>query len=224
MTHTSIRLLGAVALTSIGVPPAIADSGWYVHGGLNSTTLEQSTDRNTGTDGPTVGPAGGPSLSTVAQDTGTSVYVAGGYQFQPFADGFVAIEAFYADETAETQNLNNVKITDIELNSSYGIDLKLGQSVTDKLTLYGLVGVTQYDFDGQISYTFAPPIDDISSEEAAFVYGGGLELAFSDRWSTVTEVRIANDVEFSTPVDRGGIQSDDQFDYFVLRSGLKYKF
>lgn len=217
-------LVGITATTALTIPVAAAESGWYIHGGFNSTTLEQSTTRNTGTNGPNVGPAGGPSISSVDQDTGASIYIAGGYEFVPAPDMFVAVEAFYADETAETQNINNVKVTDLELNSSYGIDLKLGQNVTDKFAVYGLLGVTQYDFDGQVSYTFAPPIDDISSEEASFVYGGGVELAFNDRWSTVTEIRISNDIDLSTPVDRGGIQSRDDLELFVLRSGLKYRF
>lgn len=224
MNQIKITAISAAALTALTAAPAFAESEWYVHGGFNSTTLEQGTTRNTGTNGPNVGPAGGPSISSTDQDTGASFYIAGGYEFEPFPDSFAAVEIFYADETAETQNINNVKVTDIELNSSYGIDVKLGQNITDKFSVYGLLGVTQYDFDGQVSYTFAPPIDDISSEEASFVYGGGVELAFNDRWSTVTELRISNDVEFDTPVDRGGIQSSDQFDFLTIRSGLKYRF
>jgi len=117
-----------------------------------------------------------------------------------------------------------VKITDLSLNSSYGIDLKLGHNVTDKFAVYGLLGVAQYDFDGAISYTFAPPIDDISSEEAGFVYGGGVEIDFNDRWSTVAEVRLINDLDLTTPIDRGAIQSSDDLEFTVIRSGLKYRF
>lgn len=219
-----LTALGALAIAASLTAPAVAQSGLYVHGGINSTTVEQGTTRNTGSNQPNVGPAGGASASTVDQETGASFYIAGGYEFQPTSDTFIAVEAYYADETAETQNINNVKVTDIELNSSYGVDVKLGTQVTDKLSLYGLLGIAQYDFDGQVSYTFAPPIDDISSEEAGFVYGGGLELAFNDKWSTIAEVRITNDLDFDTPVDRGGIRSEDQLDFLVIRSGLKYRF
>ena len=215
----------AIAFAAI-VPggTAFADSGWYVHGGINSTTLEQQTTRNTGSNEPNVGPAGGTSASTVDQDTGASVYIAGGYEFKPFEDAFAAVEVYFADENAETQNINNVKVTDLSLNSSYGIDLKLGHNVTDKFAVYGLVGVAQYDFDGTVTYTFAPPIDDISAEEAAFVYGGGVEIGFNDKWSTIAEVRLSNDIDLSTPVDRGAIQSRDDLEFTVIRTGLKYKF
>lgn len=219
------KFIAASAAFAIAVAPAaMADSGWYVHGGINATTIEQGTTRNTGSNQPNVGPAGGASASTVDKDTGASIYLAGGYEINPFPDSFVAVEIYYADETAETHNINNVKVTDIELSSSYGIDLKLGQNVTDKFAVYGLAGFAEYDFDGQASYTFAPPIDDISSKETAFVYGGGVELAFNDKWSTIAEVRLSNDVEISTPVDRGGISADDEIDFFVIRSGLKFRF
>ena len=224
MINKFIAIASAAALASVLAGTASAESGWYVHGGINSTTFEQSTTRNTGTNQPNVGPAGGASASTSDQDTGASLYIAGGYEIKPFPDSFAAVEVYYADETAETQNINNVKITDVSLNSSYGIDLKLGHNVTDKFAVYGLIGVAQYDFDGAISYTFAPPIDDISSEEAGFVYGGGVEIDFNDNWSTIAEVRITNDLDLSTPVDRGAIRSSDDLNFTVIRSGLKYRF
>ena len=224
MINKFIAIASAAALASVLTGTASAESGWYVHGGINSTTFEQSTTRNTGTNQPNVGPAGGASASTSDQDTGASFYIAGGYEIKPFPDSFAAVEVYYADETAETQNINNVKITDVSLNSSYGIDLKLGHNVTDKFAVYGLIGVAQYDFDGAISYTFAPPVDDISSEEAGFVYGGGVEIDFNDNWSTIAEVRITNDLDLSTPVDRGAIQSSDDLNFTVVRSGLKYRF
>ena len=115
-------------------------------------------------------------------------------------------------------------MTDLELTSSYGVDVKLGKNVTDDFAVYGILGIAQYEFDGTVSYTFAPPVDNISSEETAFVYGGGVELDLADRWSVITELRFTNDLEFDTPVDRGGIRSEDELDLFVVRSGLKYSF
>lgn len=112
----------------------------------------------------------------------------------------------------------------LDLAGPNGIAVKLGQIVTDKFAVYGLLGVTQYEFEGAISYTFAPPVDDISSEEAAFVYGGGVELALNDRWSTIAEVRISNDADLTTPIDRGAISSTDDLEFLVIRSGLKYRF
>ncbi len=216
----SLALLGGVASTSI----AHAETGWYVLGGVNSTTVDQFNSRNTGTSDPNQGPVGGPSISVTDSDTGVSAFIAGGYQYDFSPDFYGAVEVFYSDEQAETQTFNSVKITDIELDASYGIDFKFGHNVTDRLAIYGLLGVTQFDFDGQASYTFAPPVDDLSDEEVAFVYGGGLEISFNDHWSTIAEFRLSNDVEFDTPVDRGGVQSEDEFDFAVIRTGLKYRF
>lgn len=203
---------------------ASAETGFYVHGGVNATTLEQVSSRNTGTSDPNSGPVGGPSISVSDKDTGASAYLAGGYEYQFSSDFFAAVEVFYADETAETRTFNSVKVTDIELESSYGIDLKFGHNVTDKLSIYGLIGVSQFEFDGKASYTFAPPVDDLSDEETAFVYGGGLEIRFNEKWSTLAEIRLVNDVEFDTPTDRGGVRSEDELDFSIIRTGLKYRF
>lgn len=201
-----------------------AEGSFFIEGGINSTTVEQGTSRNTGTNEPTTGPAGGPSITVTDRDTGASIYVSGGYEYD-FTDKFFASGlVYYADETAETQTLNNVKVTDLELTSSYGVDLRLGHRVTDTFAVYGLLGVSQFEFDGQASYTFAPPIDDLSSEETAFVYGGGVEISFNDNWSTIAEVRLVNDLDFDTPADRAGLQSRDELEFSIIRTGLKYRF
>ncbi|MAI90767.1 outer membrane beta-barrel protein [Ponticaulis sp.] len=221
-TYIKTILLGASVLAIAGT--AQADTGFFVSGGLNSTTLEQSTSRNTGTNEPNTGPAGGASATVTDQDTGVSVFVSGGYEYDLGNNFYVSGELFYADEAAETQTLNNVKVTDIELTSSYGLDVKFGHQVTDQFAVYGLIGVSQFEFDGLASYTFADPTDDLSDEEAAFVYGGGVEIDFDDRWSTFAEVRLVNDLEFDTPVDRGGIQAQDELELTIIRTGLKYRF
>ena len=217
-------ILSLVFLSFISASPAFAQTGFYIHGGVNSTTAEQSVSRNTGTNEPTIGPAGGPSISVTDQDTAASVYIAGGYEYRPLPDFFAALELYYADERADTVTLNNVKVTDLQLDTSYGVDLKFGHDVTDKFSIYGLVGVAQYEFDGQVSYTFADPIDDISNEEVAFVYGAGVEVKLTDQVSTLAEFRLTNDFEFDTPVDRGGILSDDELELTTIRAGLKYRF
>ncbi len=217
-------LIATLAASVFVSTPARAETGFYIHGGLNATTLEQTNTRNTGTNLPNDGPAGGPSISVIDKDTGASAYLAGGYQYQITPDFFVAVEVFYADETANSKTFNSVKTTDIELDQSYGLDVKFGHNVTDKLSIYGLIGITQFEFDGQAAYTFAPPTDDLSDEETAFVYGGGLEIQLTDRWSTLAEVRLVNDLEFDTPVDRGGVQAKDELEFSIIRTGLKYRF
>ena len=52
------KMIATTALVAALTPAAaMAQSGWYVHGGVNATTVEQSTTRNTGTNEPNVGPA-----------------------------------------------------------------------------------------------------------------------------------------------------------------------
>ena len=58
-----------------------AEGSLFIEGGINSTTVEQSTSRNTGTNEPTTGPAGGPSITVTDRDTGASIYVSGGYEY-----------------------------------------------------------------------------------------------------------------------------------------------
>ena len=226
--HMIRPISAAMALLAVSsIATANAETDFYVHGGVNSTTVTQTLQRNTGTNIPTseeTGPANGGSFTTSNQDTGASFYIAGGVEFDVFEDSFVAIEVFYADETAETININSVLVNEVSLNSSYGADVKLGQNVTDKFAIYGLLGVAQFDFDSDVSYTFAPPTDDAGTEEAAFVYGGGVELSLSERISVVTDIRIANDVSFDTPIDRAGVRSENELDFVTIRSGLKYRF
>ncbi|MFC7291569.1 outer membrane beta-barrel protein [Hirschia litorea] len=224
MTHSIRTIACLLASSAVFTGLAHADSGFYVSGGLNSTTLTQDVSRNTGSNLPNTGPADGPSATTTDQDTGASVYVSAGYRLDVLENSYLEFEAFYADENAETQNLNNVLVSEVELKNSYGLDLHLGQKVTDTFSVYGLVGVTQYEGDANQSYTFAPPVTSVELEETAFVYGAGVELGLSKHISTFGEVRISNDVEFDTPVDKGGIISQNNLDFTTIRTGLKFKF
>ncbi len=223
---TQFRTLAIAAATSSVLVggAAYADNGFYVTGGLNSTSLTQTLTRNTGSNQPNTGPAGGPSISTSDKDTGASFYVSGGYRFDVLSDSYIEIEGFYADETAETKNLNNVLVSQVELKSSYGVDVHLGKQITDTFSVYGLVGLAQYDGNVNLSYTFAPPTDFAEIEETTFVYGAGVEIGLSDKISTFGEVRISNDVEFETPIDQGGLTSVNDLDFTTIRSGLKFKF
>lgn len=222
---TKIRTIACLlASSALFAGVAQAENGFYISGGINSTTLTQDVSRNTGSNEPNTGPAGGPSATTTDQDTGASVYVGAGYRFDVLDDSYIEIEGFYADENAETKNLNNVLVSEVELTNSYGIDLHLGQQVTEKISVYGLVGLVQYEGDANQSYTFAPPVTAVQIEETAFVYGAGVELGLTDKISTFGEVRISNDVEFDTPADKGGITSENNLDFTTIRTGLKFKF
>jgi opacity protein-like surface antigen len=222
---STLALVASTSFSQVAAQPAL--DGFYVTGGFNSTTVEQNLTRNTGTNIPTdpsTGPANGPSITASNRETDFGIALGVGYHWDVSDDFFLAAEVFYSDENTETQVINNVLVNDVELNSTYGIDLKAGHNVTEKFAVYGLMSATAYDFDSTISYTFAPPVDRVSEDEFAFTYGGGVEIALNDNWSTFAEVRIANDLDFTTPTDRGGIDSQNELNFNTIKTGLKYSF
>lgn len=204
--------------------PAFAADGVFVSGGINTTTQSSFSSRNTGSNQPNTGAAGGASGTVIDKDTGVGFVGGIGYK-KHISDGFfIAAEGFYSEESAETTTINNVKVNQVELNSTYGADLRFGTDVTDKVAIYGLVSATAYDFDSSLSYTFAPPTDFVSTEVWGFTYGGGVEIALNDRISTYGEFRIANDLDFNTPTDRGGISTLEELDYSTVRTGIRFSF
>jgi len=223
MKTTLITTSLLVALMSLSAP-AFAGDGFFISGGINSTTQENNHSRNTGSNQPNVGAAGGPSNTVVDKDTGIGFVGGVGYK-QHFGDNFYAsLEGFYSTEDAETTVINNVLVNNVALDSTYGADLRLGHDVTDTMSVYGLVSATAYDFDSAISYTFAPPTDFVSESEWALTYGGGIELALTDKLSTFGEFRLAQDLSFDTPTDRGGVTSQNELNYSTLRTGFRYSF
>ena len=218
-------IAAATLLTSvIAGPSAIAAEGLYISGAINSTTQESFSSRDTGSNTPNVGAAGGPSGTVVDKDTGIGFVGGIGYKKQLTEDFFASVEAFYSAEDADTTTLNNVRVNHVELSATYGADLRLGTNVTDKVSIYGLAGITAHDFDSAISYTFAPPKDNVSGEEWGFTYGGGVEIGLTDRLSTFGEFRLVNDLDFDTPVDRGGVSNTEELDYTTIRTGLRFSF
>lgn len=203
---------------------AFAGDGIFVSGGINSTTQEFNQTRNTGSNEPNVGPAGGASGSVVDKNTEIGFVGGLGYKHHISEDFYLSLEAFYSVESANTVTINNVLINDTELDATYGGDLRIGTDINDKVSIYGLSSLTAFDFDTELSYTFAPPVDEVSSTEWAFVYGGGVEVNITDNVSTFGEFRIANDIGFNTPTDRGGITSENELNYSVIRTGLRYSF
>jgi len=221
-----MKLIASAALLAsmTSVPAAFAGDGIYISGGVNSTTQESNSSRNTGSNQPNEGAAGGASGTVVDKDTGIGFVGGIGYKKHLSEDFFASIEAFYSTESADTTTLNNVKINNVELNSTYGVDLRLGTDVTDKVGIYGLAGLTAHDFDSSLSYTFAPPTDFVSEDEWGFTYGGGVEIGLSEQLSTFGEFRLVNDLSFDTPVDRGGIQTDEELNYTTIRTGFRFSF
>lgn len=203
---------------------ASANDGLYISGGINSTTQESFQSRNTGSNLPNTGAADGPSGTVVDKDTGIGFVGGIGYKKQLANDFFASVEGFYSTESADTTTINSVKINNVELDSTYGIDLRLGTNVTDKVAIYGLVGATAHDFDSSLSYTFAPPTDFVSDEVWGLTYGGGVEIGLTDKLSTFGEFRLANDLSFDTPVDRGGVLAAEDLDYATIRTGFRFSF
>jgi len=225
----TITLLStAIVLSLSATAPAFAGDaagdGLYVSGALNRTTQESFSSRNTGSNQPNVGAAGGASGTVVDKDTGLGFAVGIGYKKHLSDNYFASLEGFYSTESADTTTLNNVKVNNVELNSTYGADLRFGTDVTDTVAIYGITGITAHDFDSAISYTFAPPTDDVSDEVWGFTYGGGVELGLSKKLSSFAEFRIANDLDFDTPVDRGGVTAEEELNYTTIRTGFRYTF
>ena len=215
----------ALSLLTFGVSsPAFAGDELYITGAINSTTQENNQSRDTGSNQPNVGPAGGASGTVVDKETGIGFLLGLGYKKQLTSDFFASVEGFYSLEDVQTTTINNVKVTEVDLESTFGADLRLGTDVTDKVAIYGLIGATAHEIDGRVSYTFAPPVDLINETVWGLTYGGGVEIALSDHITTFGEFRIANDLSFDTPVDRGGIQSSDHLNYTTIRTGLRVSF
>ncbi len=244
MSSNFLKFTVATAVSALLSGAAFADNGFYVTGGFNSTTLQHNLSR-----GPNAGAVpdsvvgvsalfNGPTTSSVDQDTGASFYISGGYRLEVLDGSFIEVEAFYADETAETSNfsavdsislptsttLNKILSTDVELSNSYGIDVHLGQEVTEKLSVYGLVGITQFEGDVTQSLSAVVGPTTFSFEEVGFVYGAGVEVKLTSNIATFGEVRITNDLEFDAPDLRLGVSAANELDFTGIRTGLKYKF
>lgn len=225
MTFKTKILTAAIAVVPFALSaPAFANDGFFISGGVNSTTQEFNQTRNTGSNQPNVGPAQGASGSVVDKDTSIGFVGGIGYKKHLSNDFFASVEGFYSTENARTTIINNVLVNETELNSTYGVDLRFGTDVTDKVAIYGLFGLSAFDLDTQVTYTFAPPMDLVSQTEWDVVYGGGVEIAFNDRISTFGEFRLTNDVSFDTPTDRGDVTSRNELNYGVIRSGLRFSF
>jgi len=224
MKTTSITTT-LVLVTSLAISaPALAGDGFYISGGINNTTQENNQSRNTGSNQPNVGASGGASGTVVDKDTGIGFVVGAGYKYRFSQDMFASVEAFYSTESAETTTLNNVRSNNIELNATYGADVRFGTDVTDKVAIYGLVGATAHDLDSNLSYTFAPPLDFVSGQVWGFTYGGGVGINLTEKLSTFGEFRLANDLNLDTPVDQGGIQTQEDLNYTTLRTGFRFSF
>ena len=202
---------------------AVAADGLYVSGSLSAQTFGHEIERNTEAG------LGAPDQSFVTrtEDTGGAFGLALGYEQAINSSFYWGAEVFYNASDASSTNINGVLVTDIDIDSTYGVRGILGTNVTDKVQLYAHAGITQVDFDIENSYTFAPPVTSRSDEETAFSYGVGAAVAVSDAVSVFTEYTQIADVDFNgIPEVAGGTGrvNENTLDLSSVAIGVKFSF
>lgn len=185
-----------VALTATGLSTSALANDGYILAGIFKA-LRCPIERNTGD-------AANPSITSFAEETDAGLGLHLEYKHHLNSDTFVAAELFYTDENTSTTNINNMLQTIVDLNSTYGINVKAGFDVTDKYSLYGIVGATALDLDLHNSYPFAPPMRNGSASEVGLALGAGFEFALDNNWSVKGEYSRINDVDF-TPLPEAAV-------------------
>ena len=217
-----VKSLGLIAVMcgSMGFGiHAVAADGFYVGGKVQSSTFGHELQRNTGD-------VTNPSITTFAEESDIAGGVFLGYKTHLTDDAFVSAEVFYNAENAETTNINNMLQTQLELESTYGINLKAGVDVTDKFSVYGIAGATWLDFDIHNSYPFAPPMTSGDASEAGLSLGAGFEYQVSAEWSVKGEYVQISDVSFD-PIPEVAIPgkiNPNEVDYDSLSIAISYSF
>jgi len=217
-THTSAKLMTLLSGAALSVGAAASD-GIYATGYLLNTTQDHTLERNTGTNTT-------PSITTSSEETDVGVGVALGYKTHVNDKVFLAVEGFYNKESAETRNLNNLLITEVELDATYGINLKAGFDITNEFSVYGFIGTTWVDIDLHNSYPFAPPMRQGSETESEFSFGFGVSYRLSDHLSVVGEYTQLNDLDFDPlpEVAVPGKVNPNELDLSSWKVGLSYSF
>lgn len=208
-------LLGSTVV-STGV---MAKDGLYLTGYVNNTTQEHTIERNTGTNT-------SPSLTSQVDQTDLGLGLALGYKMHINETSFAIVEGFYNKEDVDTRNLNNLLVTEVELDATYGINLKLGFDVTEMFALYGFIGATRVELDLANSYPFAPPMRSGSRSETEVSYGFGMSYQLSNQLSVIGEYTAINDLDFDPlpEVAVPGKINPNQLDLSSWKVGLSYSF
>ncbi|MCP4597963.1 porin family protein [Neptuniibacter sp.] len=210
----------ALMLGSLGISAsALAADGFYAGAKLQSSTFGHELQRNTGA-------ADNPSITTFAEETDVAGGVFLGYKMHVTDDTFVAAELFYNSESASTTNINNMLQTQLELESTYGVNFKAGVDVTEKFSVYGIAGATWLDFDIHNSYPFAPPMRSGSTDEVGLSLGAGFEYQVDSAWSVKGEYVQVKDVNFDPlpEVAIPGKINPNEVDYDSLSIAVSYSF
>lgn len=215
--HTKTVAVSAVSLLLASA--ATAEDGLYYGFGFGQSTLAHEIHRDTGS-------PESPSITTRSEETDYSLSANVGYHLSLSDQWFVKLEGFYSLENAETKNKNNLLVTQVELNSTFGGSLKPGVHVTEDFAVYAILGVTALDFDIDNSYPFAPPMRSASETEAAFSYGLGGEAGIGEGWTVVAEYSVTKDVSFD-PIPEVAVPgkiNPNELDLASFSIGVKHRF
>lgn len=211
----TVLMLGSLGINA----SALAADGFYAGAKLQSSTFGHELQRNTGA-------ADNPSITTFAEETDVAGGVFLGYKMHVTNDAFVAAELFYNSESASTTNINNMLQTQLELESTYGVNFKAGVDVTEKFSVFGIAGATWLDFDIHNSYPFAPPMRSSSTDEVGLSLGAGFEYQVDSAWSVKGEYVQVKDVNFDPlpEVAIPGKINPNEVDYDSLSIAVSYSF
>lgn len=220
----TIKLLPVATLAIATLGSAALADGFYFSGSLQGTTQDHGIERNTAGFELPVPDVGG---SSYVSATDAALGIAAGYEFDLGSNFFIGAEAFYNFENAGSRNINGVLVTDVSLESTYGVRLISGVDVTDKFSVYAHAGVTEAEFDVRNSYTFADPVRSGSFSETGFSYGVGASYAVTDRMSIFTELTQVDGIEFDgLPEVAGGTarENPNSLDLAKTAIGVKFNF
>lgn len=206
-------------ISTSAISTAHANDGFSLGVTVGNGTFSHTIERNTGSNTT-------PSITTRTEESDLAVGLNAGYQINLDNSLYFGIEAFYKEENIQTRNINNLLITELSLENSYGLNLKAGVNVTDKFSIYTLLGQTTLDFDINNSYPFAPPLRDGSESVDEVTYGIGAQFSVNDHWSVTAQYTQLNDVSFDPlpEVAVPGKINDNEVDLTALTFGVNYNF
>ena len=207
------------ALAILSAQTAHANDGFYLNSNITNSTFSHTIQRDTGTNET-------PSITTRTEETDYGIGINLGYKFHVIDSVYLAGEVFYTDQDIQTKNINNLLITELTLNNTYGIKGKLGFDINDKFSVYAAIGQTTLDFDINNSYPFAPPLTDDSADVDEITIGVGAEFMVTDNWGVTVEYAQLNDVSFD-PIPEVAVPgkiNDNEVDLTSLTFGLTYRF
>lgn len=207
----------ALAITSSTAVQA--KDGFYLNSNLSNSTFSHTIQRDTGTNETA-------SITTRTEETDYGFGINAGYKFHVADSVFLAGEVFYTEQDIETKNTNNLLITELTLNNTYGVKGKLGFDINDRFSVYASIGQTTLDFDINNSYPFAPPLTDDTTDVDELTIGVGAEFMVSDHWGVTVEYAQLNDVSFD-PIPEVAVPgkiNDNEVDLTALTFGLTYRF